>query len=77
MSRVRPLALWSALIAGYLALLVLVAVALISYPPPDDFPRRCGLLIGGWHPDVPVRYAERCRARERDALRSSLPTSPR
>lgn len=46
-------------------------------PQADDFPRRCPMLIGGWHPDVPTSYAKRCMERELEARRNSTTTSPR
>lgn len=71
MSRVRHLALWLALVAAYLVLIALSFWLIIANPTPDDFPRRCGLLIGGWHPDIPHQYAARCRALDAQKVKPS------
>ena len=55
--------------AGVVMIITLIVSLLL--PAHDDFPRRCYLLIGGWHPDVSVQYAHRCREREREALRKT------
>jgi hypothetical protein len=56
--------LWAssaALVVGSV-LMTACLLALIGYAPvTDDFPRRCALAMGGWHPDIPPAYAERCR----------------
>lgn len=49
-------------------LFMAAVVGLVFYfapaEPPDPL-RKCRLLIGGWHPDIPPALAERCRQAER------------
>lgn len=77
MSVIKDWARGALLFAATMVGTVLMIILIASMPHHDDFPRRCSLLIGGWHPDVSVTYAQRCRDREREALRNSMTTSPR
>ena len=56
--------LWQALsVVG----VILLVVFLIRNWPEDPVARYdCGILIGGWHPDVPPSVQERCRSRRPD-----------
>jgi len=44
--------------------IILLVVFLIRNWPEDSVARYdCGILIGGWHPDVPPSVQEQCRSR--------------
>jgi len=54
------IAIASSIVSGSLALLLWTStngdVVVVKYD--------CSMLIGGWHPDVPVKVQEECRKRE-------------
>jgi hypothetical protein len=48
---------------------ILIGVLALAFWPTDKssvvvVKYDCRMLIGGWHPDVPVRVQEECRKRE-------------
>jgi hypothetical protein len=40
-------------------------VIIIFSIPENEMRYNCNMLIGGWHPDVPVKVAEECRKARR------------
>jgi len=38
-----------------------------SFDKPNVVRYNCDMLIGGWHPDVPLKVIEECRKLRRDA----------
>ena len=46
---------------------IIIAVLVLSFWPTDKsvvvVRYDCSMLIGGWHPDVPVKVQEECRKR--------------
>jgi hypothetical protein len=51
------------IIALGLALVVVMSIIILTAQRDEKIPVRydCRMLIGGWHPDVPVQVREECR----------------
>ena len=56
--------LWQAL--SVVGLICLVVFLIRNWPEEHSAQYDCGILIGGWHPDVPPSVQERCRSRRQD-----------
>ena len=49
-----------------LAIILLVVFLIRNWPEEHSARYDCGILIGGWHPDVPPSVQEQCRSRRQD-----------
>jgi len=52
----------------FLVMIALTGIAMVmfitkNYLEPQQKTFNCGLLVGGWHPDVPQHIQEYCRKR--------------
>ena len=52
--------LWQAL--SIIGIICLVVFLIRNWPEEHSSQYDCGILIGGWHPDVPQKYREMCLA---------------
>ena len=56
--------LWQAL--SVVGLICLVVFLIRNWPEDHTARYDCGILIGGWHPDVPPAVREKCMSRRQD-----------
>ena len=56
--------LWQAL--SIIGLICLVVFLIRNWPEDHTARYDCGILIGGWHPDVPPAVKEKCMSRRQD-----------
>ena len=56
--------LWQAL--SVVGLICLVVFLIRNWPEDHTARYDCGILIGGWHPDVPPAVKEKCMSRRQD-----------
>ena len=56
--------LWQAL--SIIGLICLVVFLIRNWPEDHSARYDCGILIGGWHPDVPPAVREKCMSRRQD-----------
>jgi hypothetical protein len=56
--------LWQAL--SIVGLICLVVFLIRNWPEDHSARYDCGILIGGWHPDVPPAVREKCMSGRQD-----------
>jgi hypothetical protein len=53
--------LWQ--VTSIVGIIILVVFLIRNWPEQHSARYNCGILIGGWHPDVPPSVQEQCRSR--------------